>query len=327
MKVLIFTEGGSQSGFGHISRCCSIYDELERRAISVKFIICGDKKHISETLKNRKYELYNWTELQNIKRINLKDMICIIDSYKASSAIYNYIANQSIKILCIDDYNRLNYPEGIVLNPSIYTDEHYYPENMNIKYLLGKEYIILRDAFYSRHTKIINKDVQKVLITLGGSDIRNLTPKIMDCLKVYPHISKNVVIGSGFNNINEIKQKCDCKTNLHYNLIDEDMKNFIDVSDIVITAAGQTVYELLSRRTPFIPIQVVDNQKYTTKGLIKFNLVNKILNWEKVDFEKDLMNEFNILMNYDERVALNKRYKTLIDTSGIKKIVTALLES
>jgi spore coat polysaccharide biosynthesis predicted glycosyltransferase SpsG len=39
-------------------------------------------------------------------------------------------------------------------------------------------------------------------------------------------------------------------------------------SDLAITAAGQTIYELLATQTPFIPIKVIENQENNVNGFI-----------------------------------------------------------
>ena len=39
MKVFIITEGGKNIGFGHITRCLSLYQAFEEKGILPKFII------------------------------------------------------------------------------------------------------------------------------------------------------------------------------------------------------------------------------------------------------------------------------------------------
>lgn len=325
MKVLIFTEGGSQIGFGHISRCSSLYDELEDKGIDVEFVINGDNQ-VEEVLSGRKYRIEEWCLAGVVKEAEIKGNISIIDSYKASESLYRLIAEHSVKLLCIDDYNRMPYPRGIVVNPSIYTEELEYPLDRNIKYLLGRDYVILRKTFCCNKLRQVRHEVKEILVTLGGSDIRNLTPQIIETLQNnYPKIKKNVVIGKGYDKIDDIKKISDRNTNILFNLNEDDMKNIMLESDVAITAAGQTVYELLSMGVPFIPIQVIDNQVFTTKGLIKHKLVDKILYWDMVDFQNELLSELGKIISYDKRKEINKKYKDYIDGLGVKRIISELL--
>ena len=42
MKVIILTEGGKDIGFGHITRCMSLYQAFEEKGIKSQFIVNAD---------------------------------------------------------------------------------------------------------------------------------------------------------------------------------------------------------------------------------------------------------------------------------------------
>ena len=54
MRVFIITEGGRNIGFGHITRCISLYQAFERRKIIPELIVNGDNT-IEELLKDIGY--------------------------------------------------------------------------------------------------------------------------------------------------------------------------------------------------------------------------------------------------------------------------------
>ena len=45
MKVNIFSEAGNNIGWGHVSRCLALYEELMDREIEVQMIIYGEFNH------------------------------------------------------------------------------------------------------------------------------------------------------------------------------------------------------------------------------------------------------------------------------------------
>ena len=45
------------------------------------------------------------------------------------------------------------------------------------------------------------------------------------------------------------------------------MYSLMCLCDIAITGAGQTIYELMITGTPFLAIQLIENQKYNVLGL------------------------------------------------------------
>ena len=85
-------------------------------------------------------------------------------------------------LVCIDDNIRLNYPQSIVVNVSLNSNEMNYPKNKNIKYLLGTKYTILRREFWSETNKKIKKNIKNIMVTFGGYDKNNLTSLVLSFL-------------------------------------------------------------------------------------------------------------------------------------------------
>ncbi|BDU51153.1 UDP-2,4-diacetamido-2,4,6-trideoxy-beta-L-altropyranose hydrolase [Haliovirga abyssi] len=348
-KFYIFTEGGTEIGYGHITRCSALYEEIEKRGYEVEFIINGDEE-VLDIIKNKKIRLIDWRDENYLSNLLHKNDYVIIDSYLADKEIYKFISNKVGKILYIDDNQRIEYPKGIVVNPSIYGKELNYPEKERIRYLLGANYVILRKEFLNipimknhkdnKDNKDNKEKIEDILITFGGSDIKNITPKILKLLaKNDLKLKKHIVIGKGYKNIAQIKKEADNNTNFYYNLNAEEMKNLMLKCDFAISAAGQTIYELLRIGIPFVAIKVADNQENNIKGLSKLGIncfdeftieklklyyfkipkiidgkgVNRIINNFFIDYkirkleEKDKKNIYDLSnKDYVRRYSLNK---------------------
>lgn len=312
-KVYILTEGGHKVGYGHITRCSALYEELEKREYDVTFVINGDEE-VSSVLDSKKFVLKDWRDKDYLSNLLYEKDCAIIDSYLANKDIYEYIAYRVKKALYIDDNMRINYPKGIVCNPSIYGKELKYPFKEDMKYLLGIDYVILRKEFINIPEKKFKDKIEDILITFGGSDITNMTPKILKELrKNYSQVNKHVIIGKGFNNLEEIKNISDEKTFFYYSLDAEEMKNLMLKCDFAISAAGQTIYELLRVGILFIPIQVADNQENNIRGL------------EKIGIKALDENRITELQYFFDKALKEKEYKVTIDGQGSLKIINSLL--
>lgn len=288
-RLYIFTEGGDGIGFGHLTRCSALYEKALENNFNPKFIVYG--KNIDKALEKYNYEIKEWKDKKYLSTLLTKKDFVIVDSYLASLKIYKVISTLSIRALYIDDNMRLEYPEGIVVNPSLYGDKLDYPIKNNVKYLLGKDYIILRKEFEELVQRKARDEIKNILITLGGTDIRNLTPKLLKILKnINQNFKINVIIGSSFQNIKEILEEKTKNISLLYNLTASDMKKEMEKADIVISACGQTIYELLAIGVSFIPIIVADNQLNNAMGLKTLNLINYILNYSEVTNNKFHLN-------------------------------------
>src|SRR6056297_1869089 len=93
MKVFIITEGGKNIGFGHITRCLSLYQAFQEREILPEFIINGDN-NIEYLLKDIDFQIFNWLDRKNkLFEIVKNADIAIIDSYLADISIYNKLSH------------------------------------------------------------------------------------------------------------------------------------------------------------------------------------------------------------------------------------------
>lgn len=326
MRAVFITEGKEDIGFGHVTRCLGIAKAFEEKNIETLLIINGDNS-ILNLLKKENYKIIDWIKdedklLNSIK----KDDIVFIDSYLANKFFYEKISKLVEQVVYIDDNNRLPYPKGTVLNGNIYADSLPYPENKDLIYLLGPKYAPIREEFWDSPSKEINKKVKNILITFGGDDKRNLTPKVLAALqKNYPNLNFHVIIGSGFKNKLKIEKLKNNKTELIIDPNSEQIKKLMLKSDVVISASGQTTLELLRLRVPTIIIVVADNQINIANILAKKNLVEYSGNWK----EKLLLNKLNEkvskLESYKTRKKMSELQKNIVDGQGARRIADFLI--
>ncbi len=326
MKVFIITEGNKNTGFGHITRCLSLYQAFQERGILPEFIINGDN-NIEYLLKDVNYQIFNWLDEKSKLFEKVKDAdMAIIDSYLADISVYNTLSELVKLSVYIDDNKRLDYPKGIVVNDSIYAEELNYPHKNGVTYLLGTKHILLRKEFWEVPKKKIKEEIDSIMITFGGDDAKNMTPKISAFLnEKYPSLIKNVIIGRAFQNINEIKKCADKNTNLIYSPDAEKMKEIMLESDIAISACGQTLNELASVGVPTIGICIAENQLGNIKGWEKIGFL-EYAGWNK---ENSCIKKIKNLLKYleDTKVRENKSKigRKFIDGKGEKRIARYLL--
>lgn len=324
-KVIILTEGGRGIGFGHITRCSSLYQAFEDYQVSSKMIVNGDNT-IIELINGFNYSLVDWiTKFDSIKYEIENSYLVIIDSYKASEEFLIKIQSLVSKCIYFDDFNRIKYPKGIIINGAIGAEKLDY-SNQSSKLLLGSQYSPLRKVFWSQSNKTINQNIESIMITFGGDDIRNLTPKILNLLgKNFPNIVKNIIIGNSFNNITEIEQNIDPKTNLYYNPTPENLKNIMINSDLAISSGGQTLYELASIGTPSIIISIADNQNSSINSFLEKKLFLFAGDYKNINLMDNVIRLIYKMKDINVRKELYSNLKENINCIGSKNIVNRLL--
>ena len=252
-KILFFCDGGGLYGLGHVTRCLALAEELEENGYIAKFVING-----SGVIPSFPYENYCKPELWPSKAA---EYLCVVDSYAIKEEDIYSLWCSAKSCLWLDDENRRAYPGGVVVNPSLYGNELGY-NNPGVRHLLGVDYIILRRAFRQQPGKAVNEKVNELTIIMGGTDTKNLLPEIADRLSVLV-CKKNIISASSVSFQGY---------NMYSNLSAEEIAELFLQSDLVISAGGQTVNELIQMDTPAILIEAAKNQRININSAVKRGL-------------------------------------------------------
>ena len=320
MEVVILTEGGKDYGYGHVARCSSIYQAFEYYNIFPKFIVNGDES-IKAIVPNIDVKITDWLN------DSFKDDILVIDSYLADLIFYNEISRSSSLCVYVDDNNRFNYPKGIVVNGTLDSSDMGYPEREDITYLVGNEFIPLRKDFWNIQKLKINDSIENILITMGGNDLRNLTPKILELLiDNFPKVNKKVIITDSFKNTQEIESLKNEYVELIYSPSSDEIINAMSSVDLAISASGQTLYELACIGVPTIAIGVIGNQKNNIKNWINQGFIEYAGCWSDDGLLDNILDRINYLQ--DKKIRLEKRALGIraVDGKGSLNIVKNILK-
>ncbi|MBN1871046.1 MAG: UDP-2,4-diacetamido-2,4,6-trideoxy-beta-L-altropyranose hydrolase, partial [Candidatus Omnitrophica bacterium] len=236
VKVIILTEGGTNIGIGHITRCISLCDAFAERGIFPELVIKGDAS-LAGALRWKPHRILNWHEERDALLDILESAsIAIIDSYIATPAAYRLIADKVAVAAYIDDNNRMAYPRGHVINGSVYAEGLDYPRGVDIVYLLGSQYIPIRREFWKDSGKIIRERPERIMVTFGGDDSKRMTARILRYLCAeFPHLRKDVVVGKMAGYGEELSRLADKKTDIRYDLGADEMKETMMDADMAVS--------------------------------------------------------------------------------------------
>lgn len=175
-EFYIRADANSQIATGHVMRCMSIAEALERRRNYRCIFIMAD--HEGEALLKGKYSVIclnsQWNRLDD-ETEKMEALIrdrgierLLIDSYFVTEDYLKRI-NSLTKTFYIDDLDRFLYPVDTVINYSIYADsfdyeKRYRQAGMNTRFLLGCEYAPLRSEF-REVSCLVREQVNNILIT------------------------------------------------------------------------------------------------------------------------------------------------------------------
>ena len=319
------TEGGENIGFGHLTRCLSLSQAFEARGYCPRFIVNGDNS-VKSILKAGTFDVFNWAEEgERLLRVLKESDVAIVDSYLAGAGIYRGISENVRVPVYLDDNRRIDYPAGIVVNWNVYAPGLGYPAKNGVSYLLGPEYVSLRNAFWEVPAKEIRETVTDVMVTFGGDDSKNITPKVMRFLDAgYPGLRKHIIVGSAFKGLSEIEDAVDENTHLVHSPGAEGMKAVMAVSDIAITSGGQTLYELARLGVPAVAVAVADNQRGNVEGWANRGFVKNAGSWTDDHLLVTIADRFKQLLPVNERKHASGSGRRVVPGNGAGKIIDTI---
>ncbi|EQA51930.1 glycosyltransferase family 28 C-terminal domain protein [Leptospira kmetyi serovar Malaysia str. Bejo-Iso9] len=319
-KAVFFTETGEGIGYGHLIRCEALRNSLEMRGLETD--ICMFVRDWPE-FKYERSTFQNWMDM-NVP-IPAGD-IAVVDSYISNSEALKRISENFSYTAVIDDFNRIYYPFDLIVNPNVHGSEIQY-DGQTAKVISGNRYTILRPQFKDRRNDfVVREKIQKVILTSGGSDYRHLIPKFATFVNQYPDIEFIALAG-----IDEYADELNRKYQIpNLKILRKlDAKSMIDLlctSDLVITAAGQTMNELAFLGIPFVAICIDYDQVNNIKSFYDRGCIREILNWDDSSLLEKVSESIEVLKPKSERTKIYEVGRSLIDGKGADNLAAQILE-
>lgn len=314
-NITILTEVGKNIGYGHYTRCSSLYQALTNFGNQVRFVVYENEYAINDP----NIQSMNWLKsIDFISPIERNDF-AIVDSYLADRNIYKQLAKRFNKVVAIDDYNRMRYPADIVINPNVFFKKIDY-SNQSAVCIGGKDYVILRPEF--RSTKPIKYEKYtslRLLITIGGSDFRKLLPALINCFLEIPDLLLTVIDPE-----RSLTQENNKRLRILPSQTATEMVNEMQKADIVISACGQTLNELAVLSKPTIGICLDIDQAPNQQFYVEHDFLNKEINWNDNDLLKKLYESLSHFSIPENRNHIKQNTHLLINENGVRNVVNLL---
>lgn len=324
MKFLFRTNANNEIGTGHVMRCLAFGQMLKDEGHEVTFLTQTRNEGLLNKLRKEDFSIIQFdeeTDLMKDAEITIEkskelDIDWIItDNYKFTTEYQKEIKENNYNLLCIDDLAETHFVSNIVLNQNInalkifnYSCEPY------TKLLLGTKCILLRREFRKEKNwrREFNEDCKNILITMGGSDPENNTLKILNAVEeIDKALNIKVILGSCYNFFDEIEElKNNSKHNIEVLVNIENLVPVIKWTDLAVTAAGTTVWELAYLQTPMIVGVIADNQIHVAEEMEKEGFA-KSFGWVREINSDKIISTIKIALTGAIRLSLlnNLKYK------------------
>ena len=347
--LYIRADGNADIGMGHVMRCLSVAEAAVSGRKQEPVFITADEgcrgmiedRGFRVIVLNTDYKDM-MSELVLLERLlDRQQDVLLVDSYQVSKEYYLAL-RKIVKVACFEDMGQA-YPVDLLINYNIYApglEQNYklpqtgggaadiYPD----KVLLGVKYMPLRKAFQEPSAYKIRNHVTDVTITTGGSDPCFATASFADALIKDPYITEQGIhlhlVSGPFNRYaDELRRRYQAheKITIHENV--KDMRGLLLGSDVVVSAAGSTIYEVSALGVPMIVFYFAENQRQGAEALETLtDIVNAGCFADDgravADRVVDVLKKCICDQSY--RLILNQQEKKLIDGKGASRIVAQL---
>ncbi len=325
-KHIVFVVTGYPSiGMGHVYRALTLAHEITDHRIT--FLCTKESELAVKQIAERDYE----TILQNGQ---LADEVLLTNPDLVVNDILNtdehYIKDlkrNGIKVVNFEDIGPGAVCADIVIN-ALYNEDDCLPGH----FLCGYKYFCLRDEFLNVQKSHFRKKVKNLLITFGGTDPNNYTiitlSAIIDICKER-NIKIFIVTGPGYLHKKDLEQYLNNMGYSNYEYIHKTgiMSAIMEQSDIAISSAGRTIFELCHMRVPSIILS--QNEREDTHFF-----AHPDYGFEYIEFNNGCINKktflkaFFKLLDTEYRRSLYERMKQFYFEHNkrrvIKKILTIL---
>lgn len=265
-------------GAGHLIRSIAIAEQAKLQGLSV--IFCGHIRggFAESALSARGFNVLPCENDEQMIARMAKDIGATLvhcDDYTAASTLHDVLRETGIRLSNIEDGSFGARPADVIVDPSLGAERLYRSGASSATHLRGIAYIPLRsivlEAAAARRSRQAEPEPTrekhiKVLVVLGGTDAAGATKHLVHlwsstipnstCYAVVPAAvpsSSQPPLGPG---------------KVHWLSTSENVVSLFSEVDVVVSAAGTTVWELAAVGVPTAVVMQADNQRENYNQLV-----------------------------------------------------------
>lgn len=353
MNILFRVDASNEIGTGHVVRCLTLADALSEKGILSYFVCKTHEGNLIDKIQKRgfkvfelptvKYERSDLAHSHWLGSTILDDAIltlesikgfefnwCVVDHYALDTRWEEKIREQIPKTIVIDDLADRVHLCDILLDQNFFGDStlNRYDKlvNTDCKKYLGPQFALIKKEFQVlSKIKNLRKQVNRILVFFGGSDLTNQTKIALDAIcDISLDFKIDVVLGTNYQwetSLFEFKKKPFVK--FYKNL--PDLSDLMNNADLMIGAGGTTTWERLSLGLPAIVVTTAENQKKINESLADKRLHIHLGEFQRItqcDYKNALV---EVLKNQDELYLMSERLYNFNSSNGFESLVNEII--
>lgn len=308
-QILIRADASLKIGTGHVMRCLALANEARQRGWECTFVLRDPESDIVKLIASFHHRVnklvsldygekifsnvtanVNWLPVSQNQDANetaeiihtLKPDWIIVDHYALDVTWFAIIKKSNIRVLVIDDLGNRDFICDLLLNQNLGASAEKYdgkvPSNCN--FLFGPTFALLRSEFRDWRerslTGRLDRNIENILITMGGGDLENYTLLVLKEItksKYAKNCGFTVIVGVSYpysKALNEFINSSELNISVLSKV--DNMAEIMSNSDLCIGAAGSTSWERCCLGQPTITFSIANNQVEIAEQLSQKNI-------------------------------------------------------
>lgn len=338
--LFIRADAGGFTGTGHVMRMMALAQGYVRRGgqVTIASVQCpgnlvarlkenGIKHHFIDATQPGSKEDAKCT-LQLAEQLNCEWLV--LDGYHFDYAYQKQIKQSELSLLCTDDHGYSDkWCCDAILNQNLDAEKHFNYKNdvASYKRLLGSSFCLFREEFLQQQEAPKEwGTIQRLLITLGGSDPENATAATLRLLnQSCARVLEIRVLAGADNRHLESLRNFESQHSIEVIQNANNMPEQYEWADGIISAGGSTCWEWLYRGLPGAIVTIADNQLPIVKALTEERRAALGLGWFNQKGFEACNAELARWLEHPGDVCDAQIAHGIIDGGGVQRVSGALM--
>jgi UDP-2,4-diacetamido-2,4,6-trideoxy-beta-L-altropyranose hydrolase len=339
--LLVRADATVTSGTGHAMRCLALAQAWQDAGGEVVFAMAQSTAAVRARLQSEQIKIvaidaepgsdFDAQQTITMTRFHNAEWV-VVDGYDFNA---DYVSElQTVRpVLLLNDNGETDfYSADLVLNQNIHADaDMYVKRSPHTRLLLGPRFTLLRNEFaaYQHWVRKFPDRGTRLLLTMGGSDPKDLTPSVLSALTnlSIDDLQIRVIVGGSAGNwsaVAEIVEKFPGRVELMSNVVN--MAELMAWADLAIAGAGTTCWEMCLLGLPAILVVVAENQRLIAEHLTRVGAAVAVGPAESFDCTFLAQITAELLEDKPRRLKMSQLARELVDGLGRDRVRAALLD-
>lgn len=332
MRVVLRADASASQGTGHVMRCLTLAEELQKRGHHVTLLTNHSQVDWLEKNIKRSSVKVTYTEQHSLNQGDLDSLQpdwVVTDSYEIPSDLISAL-RPKYKVLAIIDGSSRGVVADLYLDHNLGAERADWPADVREKLLAGSGYVLIRDEIlkYKASMRRSQHKTPRILAVMGGSDPTGTIVAVARSLKSLDCTFEATLV-AGNEWADEVRREFTGGPQVEVITPTPELPLLFSQSDVVISAAGTSAWEVCTLGIPSVLLAVVDNQMASLTRLVQGDLVEGIFSLGIS--ERELVAEISTSLNYllsngNRREKLTENCEHVFDGRGKIRVVDAMEE-